>query len=246
MAVRGKRLIIDVSSIMWAALLGGKDPECSTVYQFEVKPGEFKDIEIPTIVHGYERALEAYLVALKESGTTPHQTILVLDGSNSASLRRFFSPEYKGNRPPRPSELIASFNGAIDAWKDDVLSLGGMVVWQESMEADDVIAFLCEKLEGEKVVMTRDKDLFALRDEDVSCLYRGEFDAPAPWGPIEGDLGRSYARVWKALVGDNSDNIKGCTRRAKTEHRKGFGGFGEAKFLSLVSAFGDYGIQELD
>lgn len=229
-----KRLIIDMSSIAWAALLGGKDPEATTVYDFEVKEGVFKDVNVPSIVHGYERILEAYLVALKETNTTPHQTIVVLDGMNASSLRRFFYPEYKGQRPKRPKELIESFNGAVDGFKDDILSLGGMVVWQDQMEADDVVAFLCEKLEGEKVVMTRDKDLFALRDEDVQCIYRGEFDAMAPWGPIEGELGRVYARVWKALVGDTSDNIKGCK------------GFGPAAFMKLISAFGDYGIEQLD
>ncbi len=229
-----KRLLIDVSSIAWSALLGGKDPESTTVYDFEIKPGQKKDIDVPSVVYGYERILVAYLDALKHSGTTPHQTVLVLDGVHSSSLRRFFYPEYKGQRPKRPQELIESFNGAIEAFKDDVLSLGGMVVWQDQMEADDVIAFLCEKLEGEKVVMTRDKDLFALRDTDVKCLYKGSFDEVAPWGDIEGDLGRVYARVWKALVGDTSDNIKGCK------------GFGPAAFLKLIGVFGDYGIEQLD
>ena len=229
-----KRLIIDMSSIAWAALLGGDDPEHKIIYDFEVKPGKFKDIKVPGEIHGYERCLEAYTDALKVTGTTPHQTVLVLDGMNSSSLRKSFYPMYKGQRPPRPIEMIESFNGAIEAFKDDVLSLGGMVVWQNEMEADDVIAYLCKYLEGEKIVMTRDRDLFALRDEDVKCLYKGSFDELAPWGPIDGDLGRSYARVWKALVGDNSDNIKGCK------------GFGAAAFMKLISAFGDYGIEQLD
>lgn len=231
---KNKRLIIDVSSIMWSALLGKGDQEATTVYGFEEKPGKFKDISVPTPVWGYERFLDVYLDALKKTGTTPQNTILVLDGVNGSSLRKFFNPNYKGQRPARPKEMIQSFNDAVDAIKDDVLSLGGMVVWQDQMEADDVIAFLCEKLEGDKVVMTRDGDMFALRNPDVQVLYRGEFDEVAKWGPIEGDLGRSYARVYKALVGDNSDNIKGCK------------GFGDAAFLKLVGIFQDFGIESLD
>ncbi len=220
------RLLIDVSSIIRAAHMGKKDPE-GTEVEFEGKT-----VWVNSAMWAYERTLEVYTEALKISGTKPYQTVICLDGIKSRMWRQQILPSYKGQRKPMAPEVNEAFNEAVEAFIDDVKSLGGTVASQYDVEADDIIAYFCEKLEGHNYVLTRDRDLFALRDEKTTVIYRGETDTPAQWG--DDCDGLLWSRVYKSLVGDNSDNIKGCK------------GFGDKTFVKFVAAFGDDGIELFD
>lgn len=119
--------------------------------------------------------------------------ILVWDGKSSLSARRAIYPEYKLRRlPPKEGmfEIQAEFKQLALLSKANSIEVGGF-------EADDVIACITNKYKslGWKVfIESNDSDFAQLGVE----MARTEFKIP----PKE-------VALYKTLVGDTSDNIKG-------------------------------------
>jgi len=217
------RLLIDISAVGRQMHHSGDDGECYYV--------EFQDkqVKVNTAEHAYENFVQAWIEAMEHTGTTPMTTVLVKDGMYSRDVRQQIYPQYKAQRKPRPKELNEEFNKAVGMICETVLSLGGVVVEQRGMEADDVLAYLVKRLHGKKTIWSIDRDLLALVDDNID-LYIGNGiinptinECPVPeWVPI-----------YKALVGDSSDNLPGAK------------GFGKSAFLKLVQTFGDEGMQQM-
>jgi DNA polymerase I-like protein with 3'-5' exonuclease and polymerase domains/5'-3' exonuclease len=214
------RLLIDASSILRAAHAAGKDLEFGRTVQFEGKP-----VWVNSAGWAYDSFMKSLRLVLEKTGLAPHQVILVLDGKNSRSLRAAIFPAYKGNRPPRAPEMNEAFNEALEGVKDEITALGGVVCYQEGMEADDVLAHLALNLKGKKVIWCRDKDMLALVSEDIHVLYGEELD---PW--IHSVCPPESVCVYKALCGDSSDNFGGAA------------GFGPKKFEDFVLQYGLEGL----
>ena len=78
-------------------------------------------------------------------------------------------PEYKAHRPPMPEDLAAQ----IGPIHEGVAALGWPVLAVEGVEADDVIATLCEQAKAlgwKCIVSTGDKDLAQLVDSSVTLV----------------------------------------------------------------------------
>ena len=213
------RLIIDISSILRALHHVGTDPE-HYVVEFEGKKHKINSAE-----HAYENFMESFRETLNRLGLQPFQTIIVKDGKDSRQLRRAIYADYKGKRPKSPPELNREFFAALDGVVDEVLCLGGMSVYQNGMEADDVAAYLALNLQGHKTLWTRDADFLALMSTDIDVLLKNELN---PW--IHHACPPHYVQVYKALVGDTSDNFPGAK------------GFGEKAFENFVITFGMEGL----
>jgi 5'-3' exonuclease len=79
-----------------------------------------------------------------------------------------------------------------------------------NLEADDVVGFLAQ-LEGTGLIISSDKDLFQLINDRINVQHRKLIIDPQNFEQIVG-IGQKYYVLYKAIVGDVSDNIKGFER----------------------------------
>jgi DNA polymerase I len=123
--------------------------------------------------------------------------------------------EYKGKRPPTADELVSQI---IEARK--LFEAFGIKVFEKAgFEADDLIATLAEKFRREKdiqvVILTGDRDTLQLVEDDkvvVKIFNKGVSDTTIyDENAVIEKYGLKPNQLidYKALVGDNSDNIKG-------------------------------------
>ncbi|WP_127507250.1 5'-3' exonuclease [Actinoplanes solisilvae] len=147
------------------------------------------------------------------------------------SARRSDYPPYKAHRPDKAEDLTAQLLAAPALLRD----AGVCVVVPRAYEADDVLASAAASARGagwRSVLMTSDRDAFALIDEATSVLRvrNGGFgeavliDA-AGLPELYGVHAWQY-RDFAALRGDPSDNLHGVRR------------FGAATAAKLLAAFG--------
>lgn len=248
-----KRGIVDLSSLIWTALLKGKDVE----FGREVINGDGKAVWVNSAQSGFETAVDFLISAMNDIGLTPHQLIFVVEGKNSKAGRLALLPSYKGDRSKLP-EQYEEFNRAKEMVLEQFLSLGAQACWQDGgVEADDVIAYLARNLYGYRYIISNDKDLAQLvgpgpRDRlrpyssgQDTTRGRGLDDSPwtgyihqwrqgqldkNPFGPFPHNL----IPVAIALVGDTSDKIPGARL------------FGEKALESLLMTFGVEGLSAME
>jgi len=146
------------------------------------------------------------------------------------SARRTDFPGYKAQRPDKPADLSEQIAGA-----PALLSAAGVcTVVPPAYEADDVLASSAAQARDNgwrSVLMTSDRDAFALIDDTTSVLRvrNGGFDEAVLVDP-EGLLALCGVRPeqyrdYAALRGDPSDNLPGARR------------FGEATAARLLATF---------
>ena len=147
------------------------------------------------------------------------------------SARRDEYPGYKAHRPDKPADLAEQLAAAPLLLR----AAGISTVVPRSFEADDVLASSAEhaRRNGWRcVLMTSDRDAFALLDASTSVLRvrNGGFDeavmvTPQILADMYGITPAQY-RDYAALRGDPSDNLRGVR------------GFGSATAARLLAAFG--------
>jgi DNA polymerase-1 len=141
----------------------------------------------------------------------PSHVAVAMD-SKTPTFRKEIYPDYKANRPPPPEDLLVQFplvQELVEAFDLSVLQKDGY-------EADDLIATAVKSAReaGLKVVVvTGDKDLMQLVDDDVVLLDTMKskvWDAAA----VEAKFGVPPALLGDllAIAGDSSDNIPGIPR----------------------------------
>lgn len=217
-----RRLLIDLSSILRASHYVGKDYEFGKNVSFEGK-----SVWVNSAQWAVDTFMASYTNVLQTHDLTPFQTVLVKDGVNSRRLRADIYPNYKANRPPSPPELNAEYAEAADEVCREVMNCGGLVVWQDEREADDVIAYLAQELEGPKLIWSRDADMLALMEVgEVDVLLKDTLNPT-----IHEHCPAEFVHVYKALVGDSSDNLPGAK------------GFGDGAFTQLCKIFQTEGLR---
>lgn len=219
-----KRLLIDASSIIWYSLLAGKDEEFSQVVEHNGK-----DVVVNGWQYGYENAVNSITNAWEKTGIAPKDTIFVWESGNSKGYRKQFLPTYKDGDTRAP-QAYEQFGLLRDKLIEVIRSLGGVAVTRPHLEGDDVLAWLAGSLQGEKVIMTQDRDMAALLNEEIRLWRSAEYVDENPYGPFPCKL----LPVYKALVGDTSDKIPGAK------------GFGEKAFLNMLAMFGEEGLEEVE
>ena len=160
----------------------------------------------------------------------PEALLVGFDCPND-SARKTDYPGYKAHRPEKPADLAEQIAAAPELLRES----GFCTVVPPAYEADDVLASSAAQARRSgwrSVLMTSDRDAFALIDETTSVLRvrNGGFDEavlvdstglPAVCGVHAGQY-RDYA----ALRGDPSDNLPGVRR------------FGSATAARLLASFG--------
>ena len=128
------------------------------------------------------------------------------------SFRNDLYPEYKANRPPAPTDLVAQ----IEPLYEIIRALGVPLLLIDNVEADDVIATLAARASNaglRTLVSTGDKDLAQIVNDDIhliNTMNNTRFDRD---GVIE-KYGVPPERIvdYLALIGDTSDNVPGIPK----------------------------------
>ena len=169
-------------------------------------------------------------------GLRPTHLAIIFDKSEN-SFRKELYPDYKGNRPPPPEELVPQF----PLMREAVRAFGLLPVEQARYEADDLIAtYARQAVEAgaDVLVISADKDLMQIIGPKV-----------AMYDPASGENGRAGARPERrigvdevleyfgvppervtdvqALAGDSTDNVPGVP------------GIGIKTAATLINEFGD-------
>lgn len=223
------KLAFDMSSFIWTCLLVGKDPEALKVVH------EDKAVTVNTAAWGYENAVNSMLSVMKRAGVQPIDCILVFEGTSSKARRLMIDKDYKSGRDSRPPEAYIEFQKTRDKLEAAWRSIGALAMRQDLAEGDDSLAWLAENTREDLIVASNDWDIAALhRDPGVLnehgaqvTVWIGGTEAHNKYGGFD----CRHISLYKALVGDSSDNIKGIK------------GFGDAAFKKLVGA---YGLDTLD
>lgn len=222
-----RRIAFDMSSIMWTLLQGGRDPQAATV-EFEGKK-----VQVNKAPYGFEKVMNVMGADLEQFKVVPKHCILVVEGVSSKVPRLQIDPGYKASRQGRAPESYAQF----ELLKDQLITLwrsfGATVVIQDCAEGDDTLGWLAHHIKSELVVRTYDNDLAVLigkNQHGANIIVKvGDEVNLNKFGIFES----KYITVYKALVGDSSDNIKGIK------------GFGQKAFESFFLRFRNEGLAYL-
>lgn len=216
----GRQGLLDMSAIVWAGLLVGEDKE----FGRKVLNDQGKEVQVNSHTHGAWNATEHILHLMREYKLVPRDLIMVMDGEDAKRLRRSMFADYKAGRDKVP-ELYVEFNKAMETVKQQFLAVGASAVQQQYREADDVLAYLALNLPCPVVISSVDNDLAVLQSDRIKT-YIGNNENYNKYGlwPAK------YISLYKALVGDSSDNIKGVK------------GFGDVAFQKLYTVFGEEGL----
>ena len=220
------KIAFDLSSVMWTALLGGEDAEGLKV-EFEGRK-----VLVNSAAHGYERAINLMVAVLHELECAPMDCILVPEGFNSKAPRLAISSGYKVGRE-RPQESYLEFQKLRDTLCALWRQLGAVVLSQDNVEADDVLAWLAQNTREHLVIVSNDGDLTVLNGKNkhgakVAVRINGEYGKNK-----YGDFAFRHITLYKSLVGDSSDKVKGIK------------GFGPAAWQELLTRFKDRGLDYL-
>ena len=166
----------------------------------------------------------------------PTSVYVVFDGAGSANNRKNLLPEYKSGRNLQRItnwEVFDSHEDEDDAKVDQIVriiqylkTLPVKTVSIDKVEADDIIAYLSNvlpKQEKDKVfIVSSDKDFLQLVNENV-IVYRPMEKEFYTEETIREKFNMSPSNfiIYKTLLGDNSDKVKGVK------------GLGEKKLLKL-------------
>src|SRR4051794_11738682 len=167
----------------------------------------------PDGVQGWAvRGLLSQLVAAVDRVCADVVVVGFDDRGRSSRKERW--PTYKAQRAPKPESLQRQLDLAVEVLRD----LGVVVVVPEGLEADDVLASVAAQapeLGARTVVVTSDRDSFALIDEHTRMLriLNGGVDAsplldPARLAMVTGVRPDQYLDL-AAIRGDSSDNLPG-------------------------------------
>lgn len=219
-----RRLLVDMSSLLWKSLLTSKDTEFGKEVEHEGKM-----VHVNGWQHGYECAMNHLLAVMRELDVTPINMIFVVEGERSTARRKGIYSGYKQGRDSRPPLAYEQFTILRDKLSITFAGLGSQTCTQAGVEGDDIIAYLAHHLEGEKVILSTDGDMAALISNDVALWRKDMLTRENPYGPFP----CQYIGVYKALCGDGSEY-------------KGALGFGPTAFLQMLAAYGDAGLAAME
>lgn len=119
--------------------------------------------------------------------------------------------EYKGGRD---SDKFKNVFDSLDNILSIVESLGMYNFYPHRMEADDVISWLSGELEGEKIIVTTDKDMLQLIREDIVVFNTNTkkiINLENFYDNTSVETPKDYF-YYRCFTGDKSDNIPGIPK----------------------------------
>lgn len=176
-----------------------------------------------------QKFLERYADAFHGDMGSPRQLLVAHDMGREYRTALFDG--YKKKRDERERSPIEDEQVAkLETWIKKFLSaIGATQIGVQGVEADDVIAWLCQNIEYPKIVHTVDEDLLQLANDNTLIMLKGvaQTDGASKGVPYH------LTSIAKSMLGDKSDEYGGVP------------GFGPAKFAHLLDTYGEDGIQQL-
>lgn len=223
MADQEPYVLLDIKGLLMHAYHAGSDPEPATS-QCGEHSANSAGFAFQTFVDMYP-----YVASVP-----PRRLIAVWDGGNKYRQQVF--PTYKQKRKaaaeknkldnPAESEQLEILYART---KQVLMALGATQVKVDGVEADDVIAMLCEKMSTNPIgVVTVDADLHQLASERVTVVIKRMIDAGKEPVAEPGLISLN-----KSIVGDTSDEYPGVK------------GLGQKAWEAMVEEFGIDGMYEL-
>jgi DNA polymerase I len=173
------------------------------------------------VVFGFMRLLRAALEHFE-----PNVAIVCFDSGFPEFRRKIYSG-YKYGRQHDPKEM-SELSLQLKTIKGILPYINVVHLAYPNVEADDLVAVSCNEMSGHKIIVSSDRDMLHLVDEDVSV-----------WSPIKGLLydNSSFRRLvgmsprqwleFRVLTGDSGDKIPGVAK-----------GFGEETAKELITKYG--------
>lgn len=247
-----KHGLVDLSSVIWTCLQGGRDDEFGLDYlawgetvlwardqrvpEMTAQHGAGKKYRVNSAQYGYDASVQHLLKAMSDLSLAPHELILVPEGRGAKILRTMICKDYKASGRDKIPQQYEEFNKCKQMLLDMFLGLGAQACWQDGgVEADDVLGYLAVHLDGQRYIISGDKDMAVLVNPAKGIHHwRAGAINKNPFGDFDHRLITTYI----ALVGDTADKIPGCP---------GFGDSGErSAWKKLWAAFGDRGLWAMD
>jgi DNA polymerase-1 len=126
----------------------------------------------------------------------------------STNFRKELAPEtYKQNRDDDKSRQIHEQHDELSKW---LTVLGIKQIYPGVLEADDIISWLCREKLTSAIIVTVDKDLLQLVDNNIHYYNPIKKKLITPQNFVE-EVGVEINEYnyYKALLGDKSDNVEG-------------------------------------
>lgn len=183
--------------------------------------------------------LTGFLLSLGSAirALNPTRVVIVFDGEAGSQNRKYLLPEYKANRNQPKISNYKSFTNKDEEDEAKVNQIVRLMDYLkllpvncmciDRLEADDIIGFLCSKLYAEYrkslvFVMSTDQDYMQLVNDRVSVYSPKEKKVYGVEQVVEKyGIHPDKFLIYKTLLGDNSDNIKGVY------------GLGEKKIMTM-------------
>lgn len=140
----------------------------------------------------------------------PKNVVIVWDLGKCEKRLKIY-PEYKAQRDLRRSKKeIMELAWAKERCQAIFNLLPVKQLMLRGIEADDIIGILCERLKGQKMIVSNDQDFYQLIHKDVVVFNSGK-DKVITEKVVSEILGFpiKHYLLYKSMVGDASDNIKG-------------------------------------
>jgi DNA polymerase-1 len=171
-------------------------------------------------------AIYGFIMTLKKliDQEDPNYLGIVFDAKGPTERHKIFT-EYKAHRKPMPEDLVIQ----LTPLKKIIKAMNIQTFEQQGHEADDIlgtIAYRASKQNIQTVIVTTDKDLLQMVDQNTS-VYNPTKDLTLDERGVKEFFGVAPPQVIDvlALWGDSSDNIPGVP------------GIGEKTAKSLISRF---------
>ena len=182
------------------------------------RQGKFQGIEDSELIANMHIYFTLNAIFSYANKFKPTKTICVWDEKEDyqPNVRKEQLGDYKGNRSKDSTPHEQN-----DKIKELLSCLGIPSIFPREREADDIVAYICKTFEGQKVIISVDRDFLQLVD-DKTILYDAIRKKEFVLETFAEDTGYTKSE-WlnaKCLLGDKSDNVPGIPRFGKAKVRK--------------------------
>ena len=185
-----------------------------------------------SVTYGVLRSIKSYMDKF-----APKSITVCFDGG-IPEFRRKAVPSYKCSRDHGDPLEYEDFLRQLRELQNLALPMCGVVcVSKAGAEADDLLAQAARMMSGRNLVITNDKDLYQVVSDTTHLLipHNETIITPDNFEEIAGISQESYLD-WRAIQGDNSDNIPGIPGIGEKTATKLFQAFTELTNITNAAA----------
>lgn len=219
-----KTSLLDLRGLVIESYHSGKD-------SMAIPGGGIKDF-VNSASYGVSVFIDKFFNPVIDIVGSPLNIIAVVDAGNLYRKNIFYKYKDKSGEPPHDPVEDEQIKLAMRQVVEFLKSLGVLIGHLDEQEADDVIAYLVEKLPGVKTIHTVDRDLLALSSPTCAVFRKGKLETEMEDKGVI--VPPELITLYKSIVGDSSDKYGGVS------------GVGPKGWLMMLEDFGEDGLLELD